>query len=183
METLLVNIFGGPGIGKSTIASGVFYLLKTRGVECELIPEFAKDCVWDDHQSIFDNQLYVFATQHHRIFRCLGKVDALVIDSPLLLPVIYGASIQNEHFEQLVVEEFNARTNINFILQRGDFEYQPNGRNQDEDEAVEIDNQVIELLHKYDVPYEDVIVSGRDDAHVMIASKVQDRLNEIRRDS
>ena len=45
---LCVNLFGGPGIGKSTTAAGVFNLLKLHGIETELITEFAKDLVWEE---------------------------------------------------------------------------------------------------------------------------------------
>lgn len=181
MNTLIVNMFGGPGIGKSALASGVYHLLKTRGVECELIPEFAKDCVWDDHTSVFENQLFIFATQHHRIFRCLGKVEALIVDSPLLLPVIYGEHLTNSHFLPLVAEEFLAMNNMNFLLERGDFEYQEVGRNQTKEEAIVIDNKVIASLEEYNVPHESVIVSGRDDAHIIMAGQIQDKLNELNR--
>lgn len=43
MPTLVVNLFGGPGSGKSTGAAYVFARLKMLGYNAELVTEFAKD--------------------------------------------------------------------------------------------------------------------------------------------
>jgi hypothetical protein len=41
-KTILVNLYAGPGTGKSTMAANVFSELKWMGVNCELALEFAK---------------------------------------------------------------------------------------------------------------------------------------------
>ena len=46
-NSLTVNLFGGPGTGKSTTSAAVFSLLKMHGVNAELITEFAKDLTWE----------------------------------------------------------------------------------------------------------------------------------------
>lgn len=46
-KTIVINLIGDPGSGKSTIASGIFYNLKKNGIDCEMALEFAKDKVWD----------------------------------------------------------------------------------------------------------------------------------------
>lgn len=45
-KTIAVNLFGGPGSGKSTQALGVTYKLKVNGINCEYASEHAKDLVW-----------------------------------------------------------------------------------------------------------------------------------------
>ena len=45
-DTLIVNLYGGPGCGKSTGAAYLFSKLKMAGVDAEYVPEFAKDKVW-----------------------------------------------------------------------------------------------------------------------------------------
>ena len=47
-NTIVVNLFGGPGSGKSTFMANLFYHLKCRGVEVVMAPEFAKDSVWEE---------------------------------------------------------------------------------------------------------------------------------------
>jgi adenylate kinase family enzyme len=46
METLFVNLFGSPGTGKSTMAASIFAELKWRGVDCEIVTEYAKELTW-----------------------------------------------------------------------------------------------------------------------------------------
>ena len=42
-NTLVVNLFGGPGTGKSTTMAHVFAELKWRGYDCEMSNEYAKE--------------------------------------------------------------------------------------------------------------------------------------------
>lgn len=42
-NTLVVNLLGGPGCGKSTGAAYIFSQLKMRNIDAELVTEFAKD--------------------------------------------------------------------------------------------------------------------------------------------
>ena len=42
-KPLVVNLFAGPGTGKSTVAAQIFAHLKWQGFSCELVTEFAKE--------------------------------------------------------------------------------------------------------------------------------------------
>jgi len=59
-NTLIVNLFGGPSSGKTTMAAGLFCLLKMHGIDCELVTEFAKDLVWEERFKTLKNQQYIF---------------------------------------------------------------------------------------------------------------------------
>ena len=63
----LINLFGGPGIGKSSIAAGIFYKLKKKHVSCNNPYEFPKTLAWDNNIPEIKDQLYVFANQHRGI--------------------------------------------------------------------------------------------------------------------
>lgn len=41
----VINLFAGPGSGKSTTCAGVFNKLKLAGINCEMALEYAKDKV------------------------------------------------------------------------------------------------------------------------------------------
>ena len=60
-DTLIVNLYGGPGSGKSTGAAYIFSMLKMVGVDAEYVTEFAKDKVWEGNQEVFKCQFL-----HHR---------------------------------------------------------------------------------------------------------------------
>src|SRR5262245_20723095 len=61
--TLTVNLFGGPGCGKSTNAALVFGKLKNDGINVELVTEFAKELTWEGRSGALRFQPYVTAKQ------------------------------------------------------------------------------------------------------------------------
>ena len=103
---LVVNMFAGPGKGKSVMSAEVFALLKKRGINCELIQEYAKSRVWEESFRTLDDQVYVFGKQSHRQWQCDGKVEVIVTDSPLLLSIIYDES-KTELLADLVMHVFD----------------------------------------------------------------------------
>ena len=127
---LIVNLFGAPGAGKSTLAAYIFARLKMEGVNAELVTEFAKDKTWENNQKALANQVYVFGKQLYRITRCQDDLDVIVTDSPLLLSVIYNHSdILGEDFNNLVYKVFSSYNNANYFINRVK-KYNPKGRNQ-----------------------------------------------------
>ncbi len=145
METLVVNLFGGPDVGKSTSMAAIFAQLKIQQVSCEMAPEFAKDKVWEGSAHVLDNQIYVFGKQHHRIARLDGKVGVIICDSPLLNSILYYRG-SNPHFAPAVFVEFNRFHNLNVVLARPDRPYDPSGRLQTEEQAKLLDAQVVRIL-------------------------------------
>ncbi len=149
--THVINFFGGPGTGKSTTAAGLFFNMKSRGINCELAPEYAKDAVWGETTAVLKNQIYVFGKQHNRIHRLQGKVDYVITDSPLMMSCMYGEHL-GETFCKLVKEEHYKLQNINIFLRR-DKEYNPSGRMQNEAEAKEMDTYLQQMLDSYGIGY------------------------------
>lgn len=133
MKTIVINLYGGPGCGKSTIAALVFGKLKQKGINCELVTEYAKDKVWEESYTTLKNQIYVFGKQLHRMWRLNNKVNVIITDSPLPLSIIYDSE-KDVNFENLVMSEFNKFDNFNIIINRST-KYQIEGRYQTEEEA------------------------------------------------
>jgi len=158
-KTLLVNLYAGPGTGKSTTMAGVFSELKWRGVNCEMAPEFAKEKVWEESLAILGNQIYIFGKQLHTLHRVMGKVDVVITDSPLMLSLIYGKN-EGEPFKNLVLDVYSRYNSLNIFLKRQK-KYNPSGRLQTEDEAKEIDEKLENLLILNQIPYIEMD-SGRE---------------------
>lgn len=149
-RSTVINFFAGPGAGKSTISSGLFYEMKMHGIECELVPEYAKKCVWEETTPTLNDQLFVFAQQAHAI-RCLdGKVDYIIVDSPLLFSTIYCNT--SDKFKAVVLEEHSRYHNINYFVERNN-PYHRLGRIQTEEESMVYDAVIKAMLRKYAVPY------------------------------
>lgn len=151
-KTLVVNLFAGPGAGKSTTAAGVFFELKTRGINCELAAEYAKDLCWEERTRTFDDQIYIFGQQYHRIFRLLGQVSVVITDSPLLLTPVYDAE-KRPTLKKLVLEEHNKMWTYNVFLKRKKV-FNPKGRNHNEEQSKDIDYAVADMLLENDVLFE-----------------------------
>jgi hypothetical protein len=149
---IVVNLFGGPCCGKSTIAAAAFSLLKLHNIEAELITEFAKDLVWEERSYTFKNQHYLFGKQHHRLWRVDGKVDVMITDSPIFLSLVYRKELYSDAFKKVVLEEFNMYNNINFFLKRTKA-YNEIGRNQTKKEAKQIDREIIKDLDEHNIDY------------------------------
>ena len=153
-NTIVVNLIGGPGSGKSTCASGIFYKLKQSGINCELALEFAKDKVWEDSIKVLDDQLYIFGKQYHKLFRLKDKVDVIITDSPLLVSILYNKT-QSKYFDDLVVEQYNTFNNMLFFINRPDT-YQTEGRLQSANDAKTIDDETKSMLKDNNIPYTEI---------------------------
>ena len=151
-ETLVVNLFAGPGTGKSTTAAGIFFELKNRQVNCEIAAEYAKDLVWQKRNATFEDQIYLFAKQHHRIFNLLGQVDVVITDCPILLSPVYDVE-KRPTFAKLVAEEHNRMWTYNVFLKRHKT-YNPTGRLHNEQQAHQIDRAVLDVLDDNNQCYE-----------------------------
>ena len=145
-KPIVVNLFGGPGCGKSTGAAYVFAMLKMQGINCELVTEFAKDKTWEHNMEALSNQAYVFGKQCYRMSRCANQVDVIITDSPLALSVVYNNNpTLGETFNKTVLEVFNSYNNLNYVLLRTK-PYNPIGRNQTEAESNDISRNIERML-------------------------------------
>lgn len=158
-NTLVVNLVGGQGSGKSTMMAHLFAQLKWNNIDCEMCSEFAKELVWENRQETFKDELYIFAKQNHRLFRCNGKVDVIITDRPLIMSIAYNRYygdqtdyFWNAAYESIVYETFNKQKNLNIFLNRVK-PFNPNGRNENEEDAKKFDEYFKASLEDLRLPY------------------------------
>lgn len=179
-ETLVVNLFAGPGTGKSTTCAGVFFDLKNLQINCEIAPEFAKDLVWEKRNYTFEDQIYLFAKQYHRIFRLLGQVDVVITDCPILLSPVYDKE-RRPTFEKLVLEEHEKMWTYNVFLKRKK-KYNPIGRIHNEAQARDIDRQILDVLDRTNQCYEvfEASKEGKNDIVKKILLFLENKLSSLK---
>jgi len=153
--TLLVNLFGGPGCGKSTTRAGIFHKLKLRGYNVEEAPEYAKQLTWEKRGMALTCQPYVLGKQLFTIYRLMGQVEAIITDSPIILGSVYAPPEELPSFHQFVIDKFNSFDSINFYINRVK-PYNPAGRNQDLEGAKQIDDVVLKYIQAHNIPYENI---------------------------
>lgn len=163
-KTLFINLFGGPGTGKSTLCASIFTELKIKGVDCEMALEYAKDVVWEESFTKLKNQIYIFGKQHSRIHRLIGKVDVVITDSPLINSIVYDQT-ENPYLKSLVLYEFSKLNTINYFLARGT-NYNPNGRVQSIEDALKVDEKYKNLLLDNSIPYVEITI-GPNNASII----------------
>ena len=147
-KTIIINLFGAPCSGKSTVASYLFYKLKTIGYKCELVTEFAKDKTYENNETALSDQIFMFANQNYRINQIIKNenLSFIITDSPLLLNIIYNKDTYvDRKLNELVKAVFDSHNNFNIFLTRGE-DYQTYGRNQTKEEADLIS---YEIFHKF----------------------------------
>lgn len=175
---IVVNLFGGPGAGKSTGAALVFATLKMNGINCELVTEFAKDKTWEHNMEALSNQAYVFGKQFYRISRCANQVDVIITDSPLALSVIYNGDPRlGNRFNEMVLEVFNSYNNLNYLLRRTK-PYNPIGRNQTEEESDNIGCEIEQMLVDNSIDF--TCATGDVDGYTMIAQEVLNKIEALK---
>ena len=153
-NTTVINLIGGPGCGKSTVAAGLFYEMKRMGISCELVCEYAKEKVWEESFNTMKDEIYLFAKQLHKQWRLKGKVHFIITDHCLLNSVIYDKKA-SPSFVNLVFEEFNKFNNINFFITR-EKKYETAGRIETEEESIKLDQDFKDLFNKNNITYKEV---------------------------
>ena len=165
-----INLFGGPGSGKSTTAAGLFHLMKLNSYDVELVTEFPKDLVYQQRWNMFFEQDYIFAEQHHRQRRLVQYgTKFCVTDSPLFLCNFYVHKDYYPGFVEFCNNVFNSFNNVNVLVRRIK-KYNPKGRNQTEEEARDIDIKNVELF--FDKKLDFYVVKGNSDAPRRILSLI-----------
>lgn len=162
-DSKIINLFGGAGSGKSTIAAELFATMKKRGMSVDLVTEVAKDIV---HEGRMDNMMYcqdkISADQNFRQYRVNGQYEYIITDSPVLLGIFYTPDNYYPSFQRLVIEKFQSYNNINVYLDRT-AKYDPRGRYQDEDGANKLSETILNYLKNegidfYRLPADDTTV-------------------------
>jgi nicotinamide riboside kinase len=150
----VINLFGGPGVGKSTVASDLFATMKREGYNVELVNEYAKEVTWEGHFSYLDDEFFILAHQNRRLVRLKDKVEYVITDSPILLGLAYTpVNYYPQYFSKFIHEVWDSYDNINIVLQRESRKYDESGRNQGYEEALEKDKMMVSLLENNNDKY------------------------------
>jgi len=154
-STIVVNLYAGPGAGKTTCAWIIAAELKKLGIVTEYVPEYAKELVWEKRFDLVDgsyqNQMALFTEQNRRIARLVGQVDVVVTDSPLLLGAIY-AKERTEELSRTILEQHHKYRNFNLFITRGKT-YENVGRIHGLEESERIDRKIKQFLDQNNIYY------------------------------
>ena len=169
-DTVVINLFGGAGIGKTTTANRLVGSLKMEDTDAVYIPEYVKELIYKANSDrilpqdkeialkLLDGSLYsqgcVFSRQKEMLDIHVDQVPVIVTDSPLPLNLIYLKD-DSEAYARDVMRCFNDEyINLNIVLERdANATYQTEGRIHTKEESIEKDKEILEFLKKHHVSY------------------------------
>ena len=163
-KTIIINILGAPGVGKSTLSAEIFSILKKRNYIVEYVNEFAKDLVYKNSLECLNNQIYVSGIQHHKVWTILKyhkdnniKNGVIITDSPLILGMLYYKG-NNPYFEKFIIDEFQnfypfEIQNFNYLILNQNETFEESGRIHNKEESLKIENRLKALLNNYNISY------------------------------
>ena len=152
--TKVINLIGGPSIGKSTMAAYIYFSMKEMGYKVELVREVAKEWAWEGREIGPFDQMAILGEQIRRESTLFGKVDYIITDSPAILGAFYFDYNHDETFMNRMVKNYYNYSEshgvefYNFVLPRMK-QYDPSGRFETEEEAKKIDYEIKHFLDEY----------------------------------
>lgn len=172
---ICLNLYGGPGVGKSTLAAEIFVELKRRGIRAELVGEFAKELSYEMAYNVMADQHYLFAIQAHRLWRLeQAGVEVAVCDSPLLLNLAYNRDGNNGYFRLFVIDTYKRYENFDYVLERNEHYWERDQRDGDVEDAIQMDKKIDAILLDvwHDMPLK------LNPEHVTAVSDICDRIED-----
>jgi hypothetical protein len=167
----VINLFAGPGAGKSTLAAELFFKMKVAGLSCELVREYVKDWAYEGRQIDGFDQFYIVGKQIKKESLLYGKVDFIITDCPIWNSAFYEDHIEGTNYMVNHAKGFTEYAEShdvkydNYLLVRKTV-YDPHGRYQTEEEAKQVDVSMGKFLDRMDLKYQilDVPVDKMADA-------------------
>ena len=157
-KPLVVNLFAGPGAGKTVMAMSVVVELKKRGIHAEYVSEVAKDCVYHiDNFRLSKAQIRAALEKISGSYVTQCQLFNVITDSPLVLSAAY---LKGDHFrpdfEEMCKTAAEDYHNLNYFLNRVVTEFETEGRIHDLSESLDKDVEIEELLNRLEQPFEKI---------------------------
>lgn len=154
--TCLFNFYGAPSSGKTTAAAMAFVYAKKHGFSAALVQEYATELILAGKEELLLNQPLLFEEQLRRIQISYGKVDFIMVDSPLLLNVVFHrlrTPVPDKEFEQRVIDADREFCQKNILLAYHPERYSAYGRVTTRNDSFMIDQFIKNVLQETQSPY------------------------------
>jgi nicotinamide riboside kinase len=163
MKTKVINFVASPSSGKSTMASYLFAILKTKHYKAEYIQEHAKWLIYQEKFEELNNQYNVSTEQYKLIKSVDKKVNYIILDSPLVLGLYYNRHFETnvsnvEKTENMILDKIQEFDNVYiFLTKNKKYPFENEGRVHTEEQSITIERELRELLIKLNLPFLEIV--------------------------
>lgn len=159
-KTKVINLYGGPGTGKTTLASRLFSDLnmsKPFG-QVALVQEYAFMLICQGRESELAHQPSVTEGQINLMRPFAGNIDMIITDSPLELGLIYASpEYLSETGDKIYSFIESAQIeNINIFIEKApdnEEKFDLRGRIHNFEESIAIDKNIKDFFETKSIPY------------------------------
>ena len=174
MKSCVIQLIGSPASGKSTAAAHLYTALKCMGIDTELSLEYIKPLVYKGIKITPYTQYYIFGHEIEQQASLFNKVSCIISDSSPLLASFYQwyytkkntlAEACRDFYK--TAEEKNDVQFLNFFLPHRE-DYNPNGRIQDKEGALEVERLLRAYLEVENYPFQELKCSDKDRINIIL---------------
>lgn len=177
-DTLHVNLWGCPGVGKSALSSRLHGRLMAAGYRAVLVQDYAAELAlqgklaWRDvssHEIHEFDQFLISSEQYRRQSEFEGLAEVVICDAPLLQQLIFAPENYRESLCHMINELTIGWTSLDVMLEsdiRSD--YSSSGRVQSAEESMALYPEIMQILREL-----------RPNFLQMYARQAEDRLVDI----
>jgi len=156
---LKIDIYAGPGSGKSTTARTLNGLFNAMNINSFNPIEIPKLHIWENSFNELNDQLKMFINQKYNQNLSLNNFNISIIDSPLLMQLVYLKEfpvINNKEIVMLVEKEIQKtlKNSYSIFLNRK-HKFSNNGRIHNKEKSEKLNNEIKELLLHYKINFKE----------------------------
>jgi tRNA uridine 5-carbamoylmethylation protein Kti12 len=177
-DTLNVNLWGGPCVGKTEVAGYLVSRLKLSGISCALVQEYSSELAW---QGLLEDteQLLITSEQYRRQAYLQGRVKVVVTEGAIPLGILHAPENYRKNLAQIVSTLTADWRHFDYLIGRDLTKgWDPEGRVETQEEAITHHEKVCVFARQWSPSIHEEL--HPDDAPELILADILCSLNEPR---
>lgn len=160
--TKVINVVGGPGTEKSLVAAAIILHLHLKGKSVEHVIDTAKQLVWQKDFEMLQNQHLVSSHQYKILKSIDGEVQFIVAEGSLPQMLYYNRTYQDnicdvEKTDKQIRKWMDEFDNLIIFVKRDLAKpYVRMGREQSEEEALDIDRRMANMFKNRGIQFHEI---------------------------